>query len=310
MRLWLHTGHLHIEGRKMSKSLKNFVSVAEYFAAKNSGNPGDDFRLFCLQHRYSASLNYSSARIAEAAHYRAKVESFQQYVKALLAAHHRASSCKHTDSSSSSKVCSSRKSTAESLALEMVLQQAKDRVQAALCDDFDTPCVLRLLGDLVGEATAYSVLTLKTLSPDHIAISNSTSGGSGSSSSSVAMPAAVRGAVLHPVEPLLAVSTYIAHILSMFGLRFASRVDLNHVLVSHYIASNGASSDGGAGESGSGGDVSTQVVENILDFRSAVRQVGIQGTKNLKKMGKQQPAATAAEYQGELDRTLKALLQL
>ena len=26
---WLHTGHVHIAGRKMSKSLKNFVSVRE-----------------------------------------------------------------------------------------------------------------------------------------------------------------------------------------------------------------------------------------------------------------------------------------
>ena len=27
--LWLHTGHVHITGRKMSKSLKNFITVRE-----------------------------------------------------------------------------------------------------------------------------------------------------------------------------------------------------------------------------------------------------------------------------------------
>lgn len=26
--LWLHTGHVHITGRKMSKSLKNFITVS------------------------------------------------------------------------------------------------------------------------------------------------------------------------------------------------------------------------------------------------------------------------------------------
>ena len=26
---WLHTGHLHIEGRKMSKSLKNFITIQD-----------------------------------------------------------------------------------------------------------------------------------------------------------------------------------------------------------------------------------------------------------------------------------------
>lgn len=31
---FLHTGHLHIEGQKMSKSLKNFITIQE--ALKNS----------------------------------------------------------------------------------------------------------------------------------------------------------------------------------------------------------------------------------------------------------------------------------
>ena len=59
---WIHTGHLHIEGRKMSKSLKNFITIRELLAQNdvvpNSDgttthssileSPADDFRTWCL----------------------------------------------------------------------------------------------------------------------------------------------------------------------------------------------------------------------------------------------------------------------
>jgi cysteinyl-tRNA synthetase len=55
-RCFLHTGHVHIDGRKMSKSLKNFITVADVLSA---GWSGDEFRVFCLAHRYRASVTYS-----------------------------------------------------------------------------------------------------------------------------------------------------------------------------------------------------------------------------------------------------------
>ena len=60
---WIHTGHLYIDGLKMSKSLKNFVTIAEMLCDKTNSNnnddddpatqsamwsPADDFRLWCL----------------------------------------------------------------------------------------------------------------------------------------------------------------------------------------------------------------------------------------------------------------------
>ena len=35
---WIHTGHLFIEGKKMSKSLKNFLTVDDYFQQYNADN--------------------------------------------------------------------------------------------------------------------------------------------------------------------------------------------------------------------------------------------------------------------------------
>ena len=50
---WVHTGHLHIKGRKMSKSLKNFITIREMLGDEKESkeglsSPTDDFRLWCL----------------------------------------------------------------------------------------------------------------------------------------------------------------------------------------------------------------------------------------------------------------------
>ena len=54
---WLHTGHLHIEGRKMSKSLKNFVTVRELLNGDDAVDP-EAFRIFCGLHRYASTVPY------------------------------------------------------------------------------------------------------------------------------------------------------------------------------------------------------------------------------------------------------------
>ena len=62
---WLHTGHLHIEGRKMSKSLKNFVTVRELLDGEDAVDP-EAFRIFCGLHRYASTVSYSRVKLAEA----------------------------------------------------------------------------------------------------------------------------------------------------------------------------------------------------------------------------------------------------
>ena len=84
---WIHLGHLHIEGRKMSKSLKNFISINDYLNAQLTSAPADDFRLYCLQHKYHSTLTYSEARVQEAAKLRCKFESFFASVRLAMGAY-------------------------------------------------------------------------------------------------------------------------------------------------------------------------------------------------------------------------------
>ena len=59
VKVWLHTGHLYIKGLKMSKSLKNFITVRECLERHHA----DDFRVFCLQRRYGANVDYRCVSI-------------------------------------------------------------------------------------------------------------------------------------------------------------------------------------------------------------------------------------------------------
>mmetsp|Transcript_18194 Transcript_18194/g.45519 ORF Transcript_18194/g.45519 Transcript_18194/m.45519 type:complete len:695 (-) Transcript_18194:318-2402(-) len=77
VRYFLHTGHLHIAGRKMSKSLKNFVTIPDIFQqamhdgfdgvkCRNEGEVADAFRLLCCSTHYRSRFEYSERRMGEA----------------------------------------------------------------------------------------------------------------------------------------------------------------------------------------------------------------------------------------------------
>jgi cysteinyl-tRNA synthetase len=79
---WAHTGHLHIEGMKMSKSLKNFITIQVMLSSQDTASalssPGDDFRLWCLglSGSYRSHATYSEERIREAGVIRQKLVRF------------------------------------------------------------------------------------------------------------------------------------------------------------------------------------------------------------------------------------------
>jgi len=147
---WIHTGHLHIDGRKMSKSLKNFISIREYLNSKVSSNPADDFRIFCMQSRYSANVTYSEKRIHEAAAYRGKVQQFLYLMEGLRSRH----------TKSGKAYC---KPCAESKALTHKLKEIQSVVESSLADDFNTPHMLQSLGELIAAAYVYGTKILHGL---------------------------------------------------------------------------------------------------------------------------------------------------
>ena len=82
---WIHTGHLHIDGMKMSKSLKNFITIQDYLKGETNvvtgsfmDSPSDDFRLWCLglSGSYRGPATFSSETIANARQVRQQILRF------------------------------------------------------------------------------------------------------------------------------------------------------------------------------------------------------------------------------------------
>ena len=112
--VWLHNGMLLVNGEKMSKSLGNFRTVRDVLALA----PGEAVRLLLLKTHYRAALDFTEAGLVEA---RRELDRFYR----ALARH------------------------------EAVPAAAPpDAVQAALCDDLNTPAALAAMHALADAALA------------------------------------------------------------------------------------------------------------------------------------------------------------
>ena len=69
---WLHCGHLFLENVKMSKSLKNTISIRE-FLKKHTAN---QLRMLCLLSNYKTGIKYSEDIMSNAVNLLNKVEHF------------------------------------------------------------------------------------------------------------------------------------------------------------------------------------------------------------------------------------------
>ncbi|KAK1942006.1 putative cysteine--tRNA ligase [Phytophthora citrophthora] len=135
---FVHFGHLYIRGRKMSKSLKNFISVRDFL---DQGYTADHFRLFCLQFKYRANLVYSEDRVRDAEAVADRLRSFFRSVLAYGG-----------DSEQEVKL---KRCEKEDLELLDALFSTQAQVDEALLDDLDTPRALSLVLDLVSRANSY-----------------------------------------------------------------------------------------------------------------------------------------------------------
>ncbi|XP_027413771.1 probable cysteine--tRNA ligase, mitochondrial isoform X4 [Bos indicus x Bos taurus] len=125
---FLHSGHLHVKGggEKMSKSLKNYVTIKDFL---RSTSP-DVFRLFCLRSSYRSAIDYSEGALLEARSLlratAAFVEDARAYLRGQLAG-----------------------GPIQEDVLWERLGRTKAAVQAALADDFDTVQAVDAVMDLV-----------------------------------------------------------------------------------------------------------------------------------------------------------------
>lgn len=133
IRYFLHSGHLHIEGLKMSKSLKNFITIKDVLKEYSS----NQLRMLFLLHRYDTPMNYSKESLEYAVNVEKRFNDFLENVRAML-----------------------RKETShywrqEEKELYGYLLDIKSKVRERLEDNFDTPEVINLLLEVINKTYVY-----------------------------------------------------------------------------------------------------------------------------------------------------------
>eukprot|EP00123_Amoebidium_parasiticum_P013235 comp21843_c3_seq1/m.31198 comp21843_c3_seq1/g.31198 ORF comp21843_c3_seq1/g.31198 comp21843_c3_seq1/m.31198 type:complete len:629 (-) comp21843_c3_seq1:231-2117(-) len=129
---FLHTGHLHVEGQKMSKSLKNFTTVQAFLQQHSA----QQFRLFALMTKYNAPIHYTEESMQQARHVEQRLINFFQEAQIAIGQGGSNTSCKWTDTDRT---------------LMARLHSIREQVATALADDFNTPLALLKLLELVSD---------------------------------------------------------------------------------------------------------------------------------------------------------------
>ncbi|XP_047023337.1 cysteine--tRNA ligase, cytoplasmic [Helicoverpa zea] len=144
---FLHTGHLTIAGCKMSKSLKNFVTISEALRRHTARQ----LRIGFLMHGWKETLDYSDNTMDMAIQTEKLFNEFFLTVKDALRSGYDEGCGGVWD--------------AEERALSNKLSAVKEQVHAALCDNIDTRAALDSLRELVGAAHVYLRNTKPRSSP-------------------------------------------------------------------------------------------------------------------------------------------------
>uniref|UniRef100_A0A8C1EAL5 Probable cysteine--tRNA ligase, mitochondrial n=1 Tax=Cyprinus carpio carpio TaxID=630221 RepID=A0A8C1EAL5_CYPCA len=125
---FLHSGHLHLKGsvEKMSKSLKNYVTIKDFLESYTA----NEFRLFCLLTRYRSAIDYSDASMNEARSTLSTISAFCHTAQAYMQGHLQ---CQPIE---------------EGILWER-LSATQSSVRKALADDFDTPKAVNVIMSLI-----------------------------------------------------------------------------------------------------------------------------------------------------------------
>ena len=133
---WIHAGHLNIKGFKMSKSLKNFITIRQALQEHTARQ----IRFCFLLHKYNAPMDYGDGTMSQALSIERIFTEYFHNVKALLR-----------------RVGMSDRQYISSKEHDILLsfENTKISLRNALADDFDTPRALHLLLDLIRSANRY-----------------------------------------------------------------------------------------------------------------------------------------------------------
>lgn len=137
---FLHSGHLTIAGCKMSKSLKNFITIRQALEKYSFRQ----IRFLFLLHSWSSTLDYSDHGMEKALTYEKMLDEFFLNIKAQIRSMKPLS---HSDAYT--------KFNERDLKLNEDFSSTQKQIHFALCDSIDTPTAMEQIRQLVTTTNIY-----------------------------------------------------------------------------------------------------------------------------------------------------------
>ena len=134
---FLHTGHLKIDGLKMSKSLKNFKKISDFI---NLYNP-NTFRLYFCSVKWDMEMDFTEKGLSQANTNDKYINEFFQNCKVWFRNNNLEKVIKLEDEND--------------IKLNQSFLDAKKQVNDALCDNFNIPLALNVTLDLIKKTYEY-----------------------------------------------------------------------------------------------------------------------------------------------------------
>jgi cysteinyl-tRNA synthetase len=242
----------------MSKSLKNFISIKDYFSNEYSKDLSNDFRIFCLLHKYHSSLHYSIDRINESSIYRKKIENYYLFFNSVSTSLKELKNLQFLNSKDNNINSNSyypTKPTKESKILMNSISKCKSDIYKALSNDFDTPIVMNRISDLTSDGHMYLMKINSMIDKEKkILLSDQEIQDNCDNN-------------YHPFEPLYEISNYIDTILTMLGLN-----------MNYNSNNNNNNNNNNLNQSLNNNDS----IDAFVNLRSNVRITSLNGLKELK----------------------------
>lgn len=123
VKIWMHTGFLTINGKKMGKSLKNFTTIREFL----KDHSPEILRFMVLSHHYRSPVDYTPKSIKET---EGVLKNLEDFMGKLL-------------------FVSKNSRSGKKVSLEEEIKETENSFREAMKDDFNTPKALGLIFKLV-----------------------------------------------------------------------------------------------------------------------------------------------------------------
>ena len=140
---FLHTGHLKIEGLKMSKSLKNFKKITDFI---NLYTP-NAFRLYFCNSKWDSDMDFTENGLSMASANDKKITEFFQNIKVWIRENDLKRDLKFNE---------------EDNKLNNFFEEVKKNVHSSFCDNFNTPGVVSNILELIRNTYEYQEKSSKS----------------------------------------------------------------------------------------------------------------------------------------------------